>query len=175
MTDVMIDLETYSTLPNAAILTLGAVKFNREDDCKKIEDMEVFYRKIDLDSNTNRHIDENTVEWWKKQSIEAKNEALGPGGIKLKKALKEFSNWYGESNCIWSHGDDFDTVIISDAMRNCNVEIPWKFYETRDTRTLFDLAKVYNYQLPQASKHHALYDCHRQIAGVLMALRKLKL
>ena len=31
----MLDLETYSTLPNAAILTLGAIKFNREDDCKK--------------------------------------------------------------------------------------------------------------------------------------------
>ena len=175
MTDVMLDLETYSTLPNAVILTIGAIKFNREDDCKKIEDMDVFYRKIDLDSNINRHADKSTVEWWENQTHEAKHEALGPGGISLNQALKEFSTWYGDSKYIWSHGDDFDTVIIADAMRDCKVKLPWKFYETRDTRTLFDLAEIYNYQLPKTLKHHALYDCHRQITGVIMALTKLNL
>ena len=58
-------------------------------------------------------------------------------------------------------------------MQDCKIETPWKFWNTRDTRTLFDLAEVYNTDLPQGSKHHALHDCHRQLAGLFLAFKRL--
>ena len=138
--------------------------------------MDTFYRKIDLKSNIEkgRHIDPETQEWWSQQSTEARAEITGTKGrISLKKALDEFSEWFGNAKYVWSHGDDFDTVIVNDAMRDCDITPPWKFYNTRDTRTLFDLADIYNSDLPQNTKHHAVHDCYRQIVGVLKSLRRL--
>lgn len=178
MDDVMIDIETYSVRPNASILTLGAIKFDRNSSLPKLEKMDTFYRKITLKSNIdkNRDIDPKTQEWWSEQPEEAQREMTDPKDrISLKKALTEFSQWFGDSKYIWSHGDDFDTVIVNDAMKECGMETPWKFYNTRDTRTLFDLAGVYNSDLPQNTKHHAVHDCYRQIAGVFKSLRKLNL
>jgi exodeoxyribonuclease VIII len=66
----MIDLETLATSPNAAVLTIGAVKFdpfNIETDnptCEKL------YIKVDLDSCDALGLDvsEDTLEWWSQQS-----------------------------------------------------------------------------------------------------------
>ena len=58
----MVDLETLATTPDAAILTIGACKFDPRGN--NITDQ--YYERIDLDSQ-NRRIDENTIEWWSKQ------------------------------------------------------------------------------------------------------------
>lgn len=178
MSEVMLDIETYSTKNNAAILTLGAVKFNRNSGVIGLDEMDTFYRRIDLESNKTygRDINEDTLLWWSTQPEEARVEMESDENrIPLKQALQEFNKWFKGSEYIWSHGDDFDTVIVNSAMQDCGLETPWKFWNTRDTRTLYDLAGVRNYHLPQNSKHHALHDCHNQITGVLLALRKLKL
>jgi hypothetical protein len=46
MTDVMLDIETYSTKTNACIMTIGAIKFKRGTELKKLEEMDTFYRRI---------------------------------------------------------------------------------------------------------------------------------
>lgn len=49
-THIMIDSETLATSPNAAILTIGAVKFDPLGDELYVPEMESFYVKVDLDS-----------------------------------------------------------------------------------------------------------------------------
>lgn len=178
MTDVMIDIETYSTRPNATIMTLGAIRFNRNGSVPKLEDMDTFYRKIDIKSNMDlgRHIDPETQEWWSRQSGESKLEICSTEGrVSLKNALEDFKEWYGTANCVWSHGDDFDTVIVDDAMRDCGLTPPWKFWQTRDTRTLFDLSEITKNDMPNNKAHNALHDCYAQIIGVVKGLRRLGL
>lgn len=177
MTDVMLDIETFSTKPNAVILTIGAIKFDRDvDSVPSVEKMDTFYRRITVESNLekNRHICPRTKQWWSQQTDEARFEIEDPKNrVGLKIALEDFKEWFGKSTYVWSHGDDFDTVIVGDAMCQYDIETPWKFYNTRDTRTLFDLADIKPWDLPKVNKHHALYDCHNQIAGVIAGLKKL--
>ena len=74
----MIDIETLSTKPNALILTIGAIKFNRNDDLKNIEDLETFYVRIDQNSckKLNMDISKETLNWWGLQAEKYKYEAL---------------------------------------------------------------------------------------------------
>ena len=51
---------------------------------------------------------------------------------------------------------------------------PWVFWDVRDTRTLYDIGKVYVNSLPKGNAHHAVHDCYRQIVGVHRALRNLE-
>ena len=69
----MIDLEALSTLPNALILSVGAVKFNPfnndEDACPNgTVKLPTYYARIDIESQGDEFdISEPTMEWWAKQ------------------------------------------------------------------------------------------------------------
>jgi len=177
MTEVMIDLETLSTSSMAAILTIGAIKFTRDKSIPTLDKCDSFYRRINLDSckTIGLECSDQTIKWWNNQSSEAKYEALeNPDRILIKKALIEFSEWFGNTKIIWSHGDDFDCVIIGNAFSQCGLTVPWKFWNTRDTRTLYDIGNIKMSDLPQDNAHHALHDCHRQIIGIHKSLENLK-
>jgi hypothetical protein len=178
--DVMVDLETLSTSPTAAILTLGAIRFNRTwkpDDLPSIKNVDLFYRKIDLASclAVGLEMNASTIEWWMRQPDVARKEVFSQPRMSLVQTLEEFSQWLGTSKYIWSHGDDFDTVILTQAYRACGLKLPWHYSHTRDTRTLLDVAKV-DVKMLEDDKdilHHAAFDCYRQIYAVLEAFDKL--
>lgn len=183
MTDVMIDLETLSTRSNAAILTIGAIKFKRDSnyDAKRdyttLPKKDVFYRRITLTSciHADMHIDKNTVEWWVKQGEEARNEALFHlDRVPLKKALKELSAWIGTSKYVWGNGSSFDITILEEAYRRCKLTPIWKFWNVRDLRTVYDLGKVWSVHVPNSGHHHALHDCYSQILGFQIAMKNIK-
>ena len=48
--DCMIDIETLSIKPNATILTIGAIKFNKSIQERPLKDMETFYIRINKNS-----------------------------------------------------------------------------------------------------------------------------
>ena len=175
MTDIMVDLETLSVRNNAIILTIGAIKFDRNKiwsetySISDIPDKNIFYKRISISSceKIGLHRDLNTENWWKKQDLEAYNEAFGyeKERIDIKVALKEFSKWYGDSKYIWGNGSIFDITILSEAYLRCNLDVPWKFYNVRDLRTILD---IYNIRpcVNNKNKHNALYDCFFQIKDI---------
>jgi exodeoxyribonuclease VIII len=176
MSEVMVDLETLSVRPNAAILVIGAIKFNRGEkwkddfDIKDLDKLDFFYVRIKLDScaNAGLHIDPVTEKWWSEQDEESKYEALtNPFRVSLKEALMSFKEWFGYNHYtkIWGNGSSFDCTILGEAYKRCGMEIPWKFFNERDLRTVMDLGNVRMCDLPQYGKHNALYDCYRQIIG----------
>jgi hypothetical protein len=176
MSDLMIDLETLSTDSNAIILTIGAVKFNRDPHISNLNDCDTFYRRINIDSckELGLHEDNNTLNWWNLQNNETKYEALlNPDRQNLKFVLEEFSKWCKNTKYFWGHGDDFDCVILSNAYKVCQLKVPWKFWNTRDTRTLFDIAHFNINDIPVEEAHHALHDAYRQVKCVKLALKKL--
>ena len=177
--DVMIDLETLSVRPDASILVIGAIKFPRRGYLRSINDLDTFYRRITQKSciEVGLRTDETTLDWWKTQNNDIRYEALeNPDRVELKQALLEFSDWIAtDTYCIWGNGDDFDCTILSEAYHRCGLQVPWKFWNTRDCRTIFDIANIGIQDLLQDNKHHALFDCYRQIVGVRLALKKLRL
>lgn len=172
--DVMIDIETLGTEPNSIILTIGAVKFKRSGGT----DSNKFYKRIDIPSCRKIGLVSNkeTEEWWARQNEKVRFEALEnkDNRIPIEQALKEFKTWFGTSRYVWSHGSCFDCVILGQAFKKCGMEAPWKFWDIRDTRTLYDLGKINRNDMPNAGAHDALNDCLSQIIGAQKAFEKLK-
>jgi len=176
--EVMVDIETLSTRSNAVILSIGAIKFDRNGKVPASPaDMDTFCVRVARESCEvlGMHVDPETLQWWSTQPAAVRDEALEDTSERLtiKDAMTQFAAWVGKSELVWGHGDDFDCVILSNAFEKCGMKTPWKFWNTRDTRTLFDIAGVRNADLPSDSKHHPIHDCYRQIVGVVMSLRKL--
>lgn len=169
---LMIDLETLATTPDAAILTIGACKF----DPKGNDIHSTYYERIVLETQEGygRIINEDTLSWWSQQDKQIQEDAFGEGvdRIDLKDAMKKLYTFgLGTSN-IWSHGAIFDVVIIEDICRSFQQAVTWKFWEVRDTRTLFDLAGV-NVRIE--GKHNALTDAVAQAKAVQQSYQKLKI
>ena len=131
--ELMVDIETLSNNESAHILSIGAVAMHNLEH--------TFYKVIGTKEQW-RTVRSATIDWWCEQSEEARNEVLIETDVSLKSALLEFKEFVEliKPTRIWSHGDDFDTVILNNAFRQFNIKCPWKFWETRDTRTLIDTA-----------------------------------
>lgn len=170
----MLDLETVSARGHAVILIIAGVKFGRDRGISK--EIPPFYRKISRKSCEERgmHTDPKTIQWWQDQNEEIRKEAFEGERIGIKQALQEFSDWFGKSDRIWSNGATFDIPILSEAYARCDMVPPWKYYQARDTRTLYELAGISSKDLPKDNLHNALQDCHRQVWGVVESLRRLK-
>lgn len=186
MTHVMVDIETMGNRSKAAIVSIGAVKFDPSSE--GLGDQ--FYCLVDLQSclNAGLEVDASTIMWWLNQSPEAR-EALNPRdrwGISrrcfdLRDALTQLGEWFSAPSgvtYIWGHGATFDPVILSNAYWALGMRAPWSFRDVRDTRTLFDLSGP----VPTEGlligdsdlvEHHALYDAKKQALMVQFAYKKL--
>ncbi len=155
MNNIMLDLETMSTASNAAILSIGAVKFSN-----KIDDE--FYRVVNLKTCTDvgLEIDNSTIEWWNNQSPEAR-QVFNEIPITLEQMLKDFSNWIGDKPMLWGNGSDFDNVILSNAYKACGIEQPWAYYNNRCFRTAKALYPAVKMEVT-GTYHNALDDAHSQ-------------
>jgi DNA polymerase III alpha subunit (gram-positive type) len=171
--EVMLDLETLSTRGHACIAVIAAVKFSRTG---KIDKVDNFYAKIQQTSceNLGLHVDPKTIQWWKEQDEKIQKEIFDKPREDLKNVLYRFKEWFGNSKIIWSHGATFDIPILAEAYSRCDLEPPWKFWNSRDTRTLFDITGIKSDDLPKENIHHALFDCYRQIWGVQEAFKRIK-
>ena len=176
MSEIIMDLETLSTRQHAAILIIGAIKFNRGETWnenineKTLDNLDTFYIRIKLDSciHAGLHVDHQTEKWWEEQNEDVRYEALeNPDRVTLKDALRKFKDWmgYNPRTKIWGNGSSFDCGILGEAYKRCGMEVPWRFWNERDLRTIMDLGNVRMCDLPQYKHHHALYDCYRQIIG----------
>ena len=163
---LMIDLETLATTPNAAILTIGACKF----DPHGTDIHSTYYERIVLDTQESygRTINDDTLAWWSQQDPQIQEDAFGEGDdrIDLCDAMKKLYTFGLGTTNVWSHGSIFDIVIIEDICRSFQQAVTWKFWEVRDTRTLFDLAKV---DVRIEGKHNALTDAVAQAQAVQQA------
>lgn len=175
MQDLMIDIETLSTRPDAAIISVGATEFSRSEPgklglnfcmCVKWDDA-LKYGKADGE----------TLKWWMTQDWAArkwyKTEPLYDLPLVLA-YLKKF--WFRTgANRLWCHGANFDEPILTSAMRVCGIDPPWRYNEVRDDRTLFDIVGVeVKGDYPDLIPHHPLHDAIRQAYNVQTAFKILK-
>jgi len=174
-TDIMIDLETLATTPDAAILTIGAVKFDPFGDDVKNPKCEKFYVRVDLDSCDRIGLVTNdaTIEWWSQQDKAAQEEAFSPDDrIDIVDAMNQLYKFCWGAKRIWSHGAAFDVPICEHIFNKIGKAIPWSFWSVRCTRTLYDIG--INPNRPPVLKHHALEDAWNQAVGVQNVMNTLR-
>ena len=181
--EVMIDIETLSTQTNATILTIGAIRFNRKTNVGNYDDIKTsnkFYCRINKTSceKIKMHTDPETKKWWSMQSREAQYEVFynEENRIDIDVALKKLYEFIKGCNIFWSHSPNFDYVILENAYKMLNMEIPWKFWQLRDTRTMYDIGNVNLKTIADKNckvTHHSLNDCYNQIIALEIALKNI--
>lgn len=163
---VMIDLETLSNHRNAAILSIGAVKFT------ETEILDTFYINVHPKSciDAGLHVSRDTLTWWTEQN-RAAWEACKANRVDLKQALTEFSGWFGpESKWTWSCGVDFDVAIMDAANAAVGMKSPWKWADTRCFRTFKALFPI---KLERVGTHHnSLDDAKWQVKYIQTVMNK---
>jgi hypothetical protein len=173
----MLDLETFGTRPGCVIRSIGAVMFDPTTDQIGAE----FYCNVDQASceAAGLHIDPRTAEWWTKQS-QAARDALLVNPLPLHDALMSFNTWWVTHGAvrIWSHGANFDQPILEAAYHANGGKpgSPWEFWNSRCTRTLFDVAEIDTKAsgIRRTGTHHnALDDARFQALCVQAAMRRI--
>jgi hypothetical protein len=163
MDGVMIDLETWSTNSNAAIASIGAVKFQEGKITSE------FYVIVDPMSckKVGMHFDPETIAWWKKQGKDAIAE-LKQDGVSIHEALQQFREWFGpQSMKVWGNGAGFDNVIMENAYFAIGEKRPWNWWDDRCYRTLAALFGFKKFDGEQGTKHNALHDAKHQCMQLL--------
>lgn len=157
---VMLDLETMGNGNNAAIVAIGAVKFDPSDTTGGA--MPAFYTRITLQSSVQAGLkmDTSTVLWWMEQSDDARRETFKGQSLSLLLGLSAFCQWFGDDKPVWGNGATFDNVIIRSAFAAVNIDVPWKFWNDRCYRTMKGLVNFKAEAL--GTKHNALDDARSQ-------------
>jgi len=160
-THAMIDFETMSTHPNAVVLALGAVAFNS----KGISDNK-FYINIDRRDCIvlGLHTLQSTVDWWEKQSQEAKEALLKEPVVNVLTAMTMFCKWVRETGCVnvYGNGADFDNPILKNCFIALDADMPFKPYAGRCYRTIKSLPGMPKMQKRIGTHHNALDDAESQ-------------
>ena len=177
--DWSIDLETLDNKYSSAILSIGAVQFDRESGelgCR-------FYQEINIDSAVKSGtISGSTLEWWMGQGAEAR-EVFKPGREKmtLANALHELATLMrakgGGAPRPWGNGASFDITILEHAYdKGCiGLVPPWQYFNIRDMRTTMDDADISLGGLPSVgTAHNALDDAIFQSQCISLARRRIR-
>lgn len=175
MNDVMLDLETMGNGTDAAIVAIGAQAFDAQGLGPG------FYAQVDLASSVagGGVIDASTVQWWLRQSPEARAALNREGAEPLQAALARFSAWMaGLSDQpaavkVWGNGAAFDNAILRNAYQRAGVPTPWKFWNDRCYRTLKNLVSGVDAGPFDGVQHHALADAKHQAQHAIRLLTRV--
>ena len=158
MLDITIDFETCSLCPTAAVMSIGAVAWKRDNETSPFYQLidgmhdpaSVFSCHIDLRSMfvNGFTFDERTAAWWGTKMDEAKASLLSSDSYELpcrpiEVAVKDLFEWandfkkdQGEQDvCLWAQGADFDIAILRNICYKFGIDTPLPYTSFRDHRT----------------------------------------
>jgi DNA polymerase III epsilon subunit-like protein len=174
MKNVMVDLETLGTIPGCAILSIGAVLFDKTG----VSPVE-FYQEIRTTTCTDVFltVDAKTKKWWSEQNEKARAllDRCVEGGEDLTTALDSFGTFIrreaGYDALVWGNGADFDNAILAVAYDITGRKLPWRFTNNRCYRTLKNLHR--DIALHRTGTYHnALDDARCQAEHAVRLLQR---
>ena len=170
---LMIDLETLATTPRAAVLQAGWCVFELNAGLTSAATVTGNQVNVDLDScrRAGGEFSDSTIRWWLNRPKETQASVAAPG-IPISNALTLLFDAYAQGRCstVWAHGSVFDLPIVEHYARACGLPVPWRFWNVRDTRTLFAAAEATEWSRPMAeTAHTALADAVSQARDVQSA------
>lgn len=153
---VMLDLETWGVGNDAAIVSIGACKFN---DIDIIDRFHVAIDPLSCQAHGLK-IDAETMLWWlDPERDEARRNWLEQERVDLPSALLGFQQWCASSPevvAIWGNGSTFDNVILRNAYAATGQDYPVRFRLDRCYRTLRHV--VPDIEMVREGTHHNALD-----------------
>lgn len=169
MKRLMVDVETFSTHPNAAIRSIGAVLV---DDTTTITTH--FYAALDTTilPVPQFHFSDATIDWWHAQSAEAKEQFKYPQPPL--DVMAQFVTFAVGCDEVWANGAQFDIPIIENALYVFKLPTPWEYSAVRDFRTVRKLFPGTHWEPYKHSvKHNAHHDALNQMIELQAILRRI--
>jgi len=151
----MVDIETLAISSNAAITEIGCFGKARDGN-------NWFFRIecIDSTGEWSPHI----FDWRLENHLPWATVSNSPDVVNCKEALLAFFEHIkfaadGRTPILWCKGTDFDAVILTNAARRYEIadQIPWKYNNINDVRTLLRLFPQFKVPHDQV-KHNGLED-----------------
>lgn len=150
---IIFDFETLSTdTTTAPIISMGAICGKWGDEVDDIR-QNSFYRNVRIDEQLHLGLKpmKSTLEWWSKQSAEAKLVFNAKDKVSLQTCLDDFRDWCKLNNVthdttVWIRAPHFDFNIITNLYTRiygkdrCEEMMPISHWRVRDTRTFNDIA-----------------------------------
>ena len=176
---IMVDLETLSAREDAAILSIGAVRFDL-DELKVGDANQEFYVVVD-GADCQRHglrVDFDTVRWWMTQDKAAQAAAF-QRGESLEFALVMFDTFVTKvkDSVVWGNGATFDNMILRSAFRACKIPYPVSYRNDlcyRTIRRMFPLTEEEQSPLAPVVAHKSLDDARSQAQKLVATFCKLR-
>lgn len=174
----MLDLETFGTRPGCIIRSIGAVAFDPDSGQMGDEFYAVLSEKEQKKLKMKK--DDQTVAWWAKPDQAYANEQLtnAPDKLEITEALNRFKNFVrgtARTQFIWSQGANFDEPVLAEAYDRIGIEPPWKFWDSRCTRTIYAEAGFnFKSEPREGTYHNALDDARHQVRCVYRARCMIK-
>lgn len=179
MFDVMIDLETLGTRPDARIVQVGALAFEARPR-GRVYNERGFNQYVMVQDGAGT-VDNGTIAWWLQQPNAAKlGKALAEQACTEVEMLAGLLEWpstiaagatWDDVDTVWAKPSNFDLPVLASAFARHGMEPPWAHWKTRCARTLFALTGG---QPPVDAKgltvHDALDDCLIQVMAMQKAL-----
>lgn len=182
-THLMVDMETMGNSPDAPIVSIGAVFFDPSTGNTGAE----FYQVVSLESSMSFGMkpDASTIQWWLKQSSEARSAILVDEAMGLLETLELLADFIAENAAngshtvqLWGNGCSFDNVILRRAYALTDTPFTVPFWNDRDVRTMVELGKSVGinprFDIPfEGEMHNALSDARHQVKYVSAIWQRL--
>lgn len=182
-THLMVDMETMGNSPDAPIVSIGAVFFDPSTGNTGAE----FYQVVSLESSMSFGMkpDASTIQWWLKQSSEARSAILVDEAMGLLETLELLADFIAENAAngshtvqLWGNGCSFDNVILRRAYALTDAPFAVPFWNDRDVRTMVELGKSVGinplFDIPfEGDMHNALSDARHQVKYVSAIWQRL--
>lgn len=171
MPELMIDIETLSTEPNAVVCTVGLAIFDDDKILKSYHFVLDWAKQMEQ----GRHVDPDTLKWWLSQSSAAQKSLTCEPNNDIVALLTDIQR-IGAS-AVWANSPTFDLVILRDFFASKGLDTPWKFWRERDVRTIKGLYSELDLELPDFKKwisHNAEHDARYQAELVIQFRKQLR-
>lgn len=167
-TEVMVDIESLSSQPDAAIIAIGLVHFDQEEILDEYEILMDPMLAIG-------HRSESTIDWWNTQNPKVRDKMMS-GELTPWEACEEMVEIVSSWNCkiIWANSPSFDIALLRSLFAICDVKFPFHFTKERDFRTLANLAEIdYSAAYRGRKSHDAVDDAKAQAKAVQIIRQEL--
>lgn len=198
------DIETLGKEVGCVIVSAAFLvfDFNEEKTFQQYVD-DALYIKFSVSDQKakGRHIDPDTLDWWKKQDDVVRRELMPSGrDVSLEQGSKQIVEYLEKHGIhksnekrVWRfcRGQDFDIPIMSEAMKSVGMALPGAYWNSRDIRTfisaaLLDLTATTLYKddreyktIPGFRIHDARHDIAKAVVEmkncVKLAMGKLEI
>ena len=146
---IIYDFETLGDQYNGVAVSLAVLKFNENNytlNPYNYNDLvsQAEFIKFDVEEQVKtykRKISKDTLEWWNKQSEQAREQLKpSPSDVSISDLWKLLTDYMQGMDVrrVYTRGNMFDPVLMESLLYACDKGIPYPWWNVRDTRSFLD-------------------------------------